>query len=74
MMNANRPKLIDGVMAETIPMRGRMIHGERAFNYRKNSIKPKLYEEPQDYDIHGRVKFISTRRQQEMADKAEDYI
>jgi kynurenine 3-monooxygenase len=34
-------------MAETIPMRGRMIHGKK--------ITGELYEEAQDYDIHGRV-------------------
>jgi kynurenine 3-monooxygenase len=47
MRYAKRPNLIESVMAETIPMRGRMIHGKRASN--------ELYEEPQDYDIHGRV-------------------
>lgn len=47
MRYAKRPNLIESVMAETIPMRGRMIHGKLASN--------ELYEEPQDYDIHGRV-------------------
>ena len=47
MENANRPNLIESVMAETIAMRGRMIHGKRGLE--------ELYEEPQDYDIHGRV-------------------
>jgi kynurenine 3-monooxygenase len=47
MRQAGQPKLIDHVMAATIPMRGRMIHGRRP-----NSD---LYEESQDYDVHGRV-------------------
>lgn len=47
MKAANRPDLIESVMAETIPMRGRMIHGKR--------VSGELYEEGQDYDIHGRV-------------------
>jgi hypothetical protein len=47
MKAANRPDLIESVMAETIPMRGRMIHGKQASG--------ELYEEGQDYDIHGRV-------------------
>jgi kynurenine 3-monooxygenase len=47
MRHAGQPKLIDHVMGATIPMRGRMIHGRRA--------NGNLYEEPQDYDAHGRV-------------------
>lgn len=47
---ANRPELIESVMAKTIAMRGRMIHGRRVSN--------ELYEEAQDYDIHGRVSWI----------------
>ena len=47
MRAANRPDLVESVMAETIPMRGRMIHGKR--------VSDELYEEEQDYDIHGRV-------------------
>lgn len=47
MRHAGQPKLLDHVMAATIPMRGRMIHGRRA--------NGQLYEEPQDYDAHGRV-------------------
>lgn len=42
-------KLLDHVLAATIPMRGRMIHGKKAGG--------ELYEEPQDYDVHGRVSF-----------------
>lgn len=40
-------KLLDHVLAATIPMRGRMIHGKKA--------NGELYEEAQDYDVHGRV-------------------
>jgi hypothetical protein len=47
MKATTRPDLIESVMAETIPMRGRMIHGKR--------VSGGLYEEGQDYDIHGRV-------------------
>ncbi|KAK3313078.1 hypothetical protein B0H66DRAFT_569497 [Apodospora peruviana] len=46
MRNAGQPKLIDHVMAATLPMRGRMIHGKRP--------NGDLYEESQDYDVHGR--------------------
>lgn len=42
-------KLLDHVLAATIPMRGRMIHGRKASG--------ELYEEPQDYDVHGRVSY-----------------
>lgn len=48
MRHAGQPKLIDHVMAATIPMRGRMIHGRRATG--------DLYEESQEYDVHGRVR------------------
>ena len=47
MRNANVPGLIDAVLAETIPMHGRMIHGQK---------QGKLFEESQAYDIHGRVR------------------
>jgi kynurenine 3-monooxygenase len=47
MRSAARPGLVKGIMAETIPMRGRMIHGK--------SISGEFTEESQDYDIHGRV-------------------
>jgi kynurenine 3-monooxygenase len=49
MRGANRPGLIESVMADTIPMRGRMIHGKTVSN--------EIYEEAQDYDIYGRVTF-----------------
>jgi kynurenine 3-monooxygenase len=47
MRSAGRDDLIESVMRETIPMRGRMIHGKRSTG--------ELYEESQDYDAHGRV-------------------
>ena len=46
-------KLLDHVLAATIPMRGRMIHGRKA--------NGELYEESQDYDVHGRVSKIMAR-------------
>lgn len=46
MRNAGKPGLIDAVLGETIPMHGRMIHGSKG---------GELYEESQNYDIHGRV-------------------
>ncbi len=39
--------LIDSVLAETIPMHGRMIHGRR-----KGGDQ---YQESQEYDVHHRV-------------------
>lgn len=47
MRHAGQPKLIEHVMAATIPMRGRMIHGKHP--------NDELYEESQDYDARGRV-------------------
>lgn len=44
-------KLLDHVLAATIPMRGRMIHGKKA--------NGEFYEEGQDYDVHGRVSTIA---------------
>ncbi|KAF3764654.1 FAD/NAD(P)-binding domain-containing protein [Cryphonectria parasitica EP155] len=46
-------KLLDYVLAATIPMRGRMIHGRKADG--------DLYEESQDYDVHGRTIFAVDR-------------
>lgn len=46
MKQANYPGLVDAILSETIPMYGRMIHGQ------KNGS---LFEESQAYDIHGRV-------------------
>lgn len=51
-------KLLDHVLAATIPMRGRMIHGRKA--------NGELYEESQDYDVHGRVSEILTRNPLEL--------
>jgi len=45
--NANEPTLLQRVLASTIPMRGRMIHGRNPLG--------ELYEAPQDYDVHGRA-------------------
>lgn len=45
--NAGHPKLLDSILETTISMRGRMIHGRRSDG--------SLYEEAQDYDVHGRV-------------------
>ena len=44
---AGQPKLLDSILETTIPMRGRMIHGRGS--------NGKLYEESQDYDVHGKV-------------------
>lgn len=44
---SDRTALLDSIMKEAIPMGGRMIHGETA--------DKELYEQSQDYDIHGRV-------------------
>jgi kynurenine 3-monooxygenase len=43
---ANRPLLLDLVLNRTIPMHGRMIHGEQDGT---------LYEQSQAYDVHRRV-------------------
>lgn len=45
--NAGDPKLLDSILETTIPMRGRMIHGR--------GPDGSLYEEAQDYDVHGKV-------------------
>jgi kynurenine 3-monooxygenase len=46
---ANRLNLLASVLNQTIPMYGRMIHGEE---------HGKLVEKSQAYDIHGRVCLI----------------
>lgn len=48
MRRAECAGLLESVLAETIPMHGRMIHGRR---------HGELYEESQSYDVHGRVSF-----------------
>ncbi|KAH7018564.1 kynurenine 3-monooxygenase [Microdochium trichocladiopsis] len=45
--NANEPALLQRVLASTLPMRGRMIHGRKPTG--------ELYEASQDYDAHGRA-------------------
>lgn len=47
MRNSDHAKLLDHVIAATIPMRGRMIHGKH--------LNGQLFDQPQDYDAHGRV-------------------
>lgn len=47
MRHAGHPSLVETVMAGTIPMRGRMIHGKSPLG--------DLYEHAQDYDAKGRV-------------------
>jgi kynurenine 3-monooxygenase len=46
MRHSDSPKLLDAVLSETIPMHGRMIHGQDSSN--------NLTEESQQYDVHGR--------------------
>ncbi len=41
--------LLESILEETIPMYGRMIHGES---------NGKLFEQAQVYDVHGRVRFF----------------
>ncbi|KAI1859309.1 uncharacterized protein JN550_012118 [Neoarthrinium moseri] len=53
MRHAGSDKLLQHVHSATIPMRGRMIHGRKPTG--------ELYEEPQDYDIHGRTIFAVDR-------------
>lgn len=45
--DAGDPKLLDSILETTIPMRGRMIHGRGSDG--------SLYEDAQDYDVHGKV-------------------
>ncbi|KLU86643.1 kynurenine 3-monooxygenase [Magnaporthiopsis poae ATCC 64411] len=45
--HAGQPRLLEDIVAATIPMRGRMIHGKRPSG--------ELTETTQDYDIHGRA-------------------
>ena len=44
---ANRPAMLDAILQETIPMYGRMIHGER---------RGQLYQQHQAYDIDGKAR------------------
>lgn len=47
MRHAGQPELLDHVMAATVPMRARMIHGA--------GVTGELYEQSQDYDAQGKV-------------------
>lgn len=47
MRHSNRQDLINRVLADAIPMHGRMIHGRD---------DGKLWEAAQAYDVHGRVR------------------
>ncbi|KAI2604063.1 FAD/NAD(P)-binding domain-containing protein [Hypoxylon fragiforme] len=51
--HANQQHLLVHIFSGTIPMRGRMIHGRR--------LSGDLFEEPQDYDAHGRKIFAVDR-------------
>ncbi|KAI1432760.1 FAD/NAD(P)-binding domain-containing protein [Xylaria sp. CBS 124048] len=53
MRHADRSNILEHVFAATIPMRGRMIHGKKPDDA--------LYEESQDYDVHGRTIFAVDR-------------
>ncbi|GAP84230.1 putative kynurenine 3-monooxygenase [Rosellinia necatrix] len=53
MRHAGHDKLLQHVVAATIPMRGRMIHGRNPDGA--------LYEAGQDYDIHGRTIYAVDR-------------
>lgn len=48
--------LLEKICSDTIPMVGRMIHGE--------SSTGELYEKSQNYDIHNRVSITNPHRQQ----------
>ncbi|MCJ1306470.1 kynurenine 3-monooxygenase, mitochondrial precursor [Agyrium rufum] len=47
MRQSGSPELLDAVLADTIPMYGRMIHSRSKLG--------DIYEEPQAYDVHGRA-------------------
>jgi kynurenine 3-monooxygenase len=51
MRNSKSPSLLEKVISETIPMKGRMVH--------RRSASGELYEQSQDYDAHGRVSYPS---------------
>ncbi|KUJ23910.1 FAD dependent oxidoreductase [Mollisia scopiformis] len=50
---SGRADLLESIIGETIPMRGRMIHGR--------DKSGELYEQGQDYDIHGRTLYAADR-------------
>lgn len=47
MKHSNRENVIDEILREVVPIYGRMIHGRD---------DGELWEEPQAYDVHGRVR------------------
>ncbi|KAI9052019.1 hypothetical protein LZ554_004273 [Drepanopeziza brunnea f. sp. 'monogermtubi'] len=53
MRRSGKPDLLDKVISETIPMRGRMIHGK--------TPSGQFTEQAQDYDIHGRTLYAADR-------------
>jgi hypothetical protein len=59
MKKADCPGLLESVPNETIPMHGRMIHGQKHGN---------LFQEPQLYDVHGRVSQVSSPSEALVAD------
>ena len=59
MKKANCPGLLESVLNETVPMHGRMIHGQKYGN---------LFQEPQLYDVHGRVSQASSPSEAPAAD------
>jgi len=59
MKKANCPGLLESVLNETIPMHGRMIHDQKHGN---------LFQEPQLYDVHGRVSQASSPSEALVAD------
>lgn len=51
MRQSGKQDLLEKVTRETIPMRGRMIHGK--------SPSGEFTEQAQDYDVHGRVNLLT---------------
>lgn len=46
--DAQCPGLLETILADTIPMHSRMIHGRR-------KVTNEIFEDSQQYDVHGRV-------------------
>lgn len=59
------PNLLDSVLSETIPMKGRMIHSVR---------NGKFVGESQPYDVHGRVRICCHRQQNVFVTDLEKFI
>ncbi|KAG9229928.1 kynurenine 3-monooxygenase-like protein [Amylocarpus encephaloides] len=53
MRQSGRPAILDKIFSETIPMKGRMIHGKTASG--------ELYEQSQEYDVHGKAIYAVDR-------------